>query len=282
MPDNLCDITYLCFKTPNHYYAEHDLRTVLDDIGQLGQDAMRTAWNAPGAFEKMTLEQKSKASAELTVNVFFFIGAKVPMAEEAAEQMGLNQMTAEQLKALGVERKAVEAVTGVMRDGKPLAFSEEFGIEVTNMSGNAQDSIWPKGWSKRGFEGEEHMGRTDFLSRNFPTVDEPQTFDKGIFTSFKTINLNDKTYQVPRQLESALENKALVPLERWEGRRDGWGGVRIYPHEVRERVLHIGIPNGTMTLEQKEIFEKIGRKILDYNTQNPDKPPIRMRLEVIW
>lgn len=46
-------------------------------------------------------------------------------------------------------------------------------------------------------------------------------------------------------------------------------------------VLHIGIPNGAMTAEQKEIFEKIGRKILDYNTQNPDKPPIIMSLEVI-
>ena len=86
-----------------HYYAENNLQTVSKDISQLSQDAMQAVWNAPGAFEKMTLEQKSKASAEVTFNAFFFFGAKAPISTEVSEQMGLKYLSRQQLENLEIE-----------------------------------------------------------------------------------------------------------------------------------------------------------------------------------
>ncbi len=88
-----------------HYYAVNSLQAVFNDISQVGQGAMHSVWNAPEAFEKMTPEQKSKASAEITFNAFFFMGAKAPIAEEVAEQMGLERMSKAELKALGIESR---------------------------------------------------------------------------------------------------------------------------------------------------------------------------------
>jgi hypothetical protein len=76
-----------------HYYAENNLQTLFNDISQLSQDAQHAIWNAPGAFEKMTPEQKSKVSAEATFNAFFFMGAKAPIAEEVVDQMGLRYLS---------------------------------------------------------------------------------------------------------------------------------------------------------------------------------------------
>ncbi len=70
-----------------HYYAENNFQSVVNDVGRLSQDAMHTAWNAPGIIEKMTPEQKSKASAEATFNALILLRAKAPNAEVATEQM---------------------------------------------------------------------------------------------------------------------------------------------------------------------------------------------------
>jgi hypothetical protein len=126
------------------------------------------------------------------------------------------------------------------------------------------------------------MGRTGSLARNFPTVDEPNFFQNGCYTSFKTINLNDKTYQISKNLESAIENKALYPLQIWNGSLKPWAGERIDPASVREKVLHIGIPHRAMTEGQRKSFENIARKIQQYNAINPGRAPIKLRLEVIW
>ena len=175
---------------------------------------------------------------------------------------------------------------GVDSAGKALRFSEESGIElVRDLAGNPNDPIWPKGWGRRGFEGEDHMGRTGDLVRNYPTVDEPYGFKKGKFASFKTINLSDKTYQDAKKLESAIENKGLYPLQNWHGRSTPWAGTRIYPHQVKERILHYGIPNSSMTEEQLQVFERVGKKILDFNAANAGNKrfaPIRFKVEVIW
>jgi hypothetical protein len=77
---------------------------VLNDINGLGRDALHSATHAPETFAKMTPAERSKASAELVFNAFFFLGAKTPIETEAAEQLGLKYLSPEQLKNLGIER----------------------------------------------------------------------------------------------------------------------------------------------------------------------------------
>ena len=45
----------------------------------------------------------------------------------------------------------------------------------------------------------------------------------------------------------------------WEGQAKPWGDVRIPSDRVREKVLQIGIPDGSMTEEQLRVFEKVGK-----------------------
>jgi hypothetical protein len=53
-----------------------------------------------------------------------------------------------------------------------LVFSAESGIEVTEATGEELSSLWGKPWGLRGFEGENLMGRSDNLPRNFPQIDD--------------------------------------------------------------------------------------------------------------
>ena len=90
------------------YYQNNSVGQVVHDVQSLAQDAATTLWNAPGTFEQMSPEEKSKASAEAVHTImatFFFAGAKLPITSEVTEQMGLEKMSAEQLNALGIERK---------------------------------------------------------------------------------------------------------------------------------------------------------------------------------
>jgi hypothetical protein len=113
------DLIFGSCARAKRYYAENNLQSVFKDISLLSQDAMHAITSAPRVFEKMTPEQKLKASAEVTFNAFFFIGAKAPIAEEAAEQLGLHAMTEGQLEKLGIKRFDLPKLT-LERDGYSL------------------------------------------------------------------------------------------------------------------------------------------------------------------
>lgn len=231
----------LIFGTPvraKHYFEKNDRAQVNEDV----QKALKH-------FAEMTPEERSKASAQLAL-AFFFVGHKTPMAAETAEQMGLKNMSQEQLTKLGIEHNVP-----MMFDGQRLALN---GVEITSATGDKLNSIWHKGWSVRGFEGEEHMGVSGILARNFPRIDDAM-FKDGVFTSMKTIDLNASTYQNMEKLEKRLKS-CMDKVETWNGQQRLWGGVAVSPHQINEKVLQIGIPNGSMTPEQALVFEKIGHE----------------------
>jgi hypothetical protein len=45
-----------------------------------------------------------------------------------------------------------------------------------------------------------------------------------------------------------------------DGQKRPWGGYTANPDKIQEKLLHIGIPDGTMTDGQKAIFEQVGRR----------------------
>ena len=51
----------------------------------------------------------------------------------------------------------------------------------------------------------------------------------------------------------------MEKLSDWDGQKRLWGGIQIPSERVKQKILHIGIPNNTMTAEQLEAFEKLGK-----------------------
>ena len=148
---------------------------------------------------------------------------------------------------------------GVDAAGKALGFSKDSGIEVVEAVGIKDQSIWSKGWSIRGFEGEEEMGSSGILARNFPRIDDA-LFKDGVFPSMKTIDLSSPYYQEKPQEVARKLNTYLDKIAEWHGQKKPWGGHVINPEKIRERVLHIGIPDGAITEQQKSVFEELGKR----------------------
>jgi hypothetical protein len=198
-------------------------------------------------------DQAQIGSQAAAMAAFFFVGSKVPIEAQAAKQLGLETMTLEQLAKLGIE-----SAIATMKNSERLVFSAESGIEVTKVTGDELNSIWGKSWSPRGFEGESLMGRSEILPRNFPIIDDA-LFKDGIFTSMKTMDLNASTYQNMEALANRL-NGFADKLDSWTGQRKLWGGRVIDSDKIYQKVLQIGIPNGSITPAQAEVIEKFGER----------------------
>lgn len=148
---------------------------------------------------------------------------------------------------------------GVDAAGRTVKFSEESDIEVVDAVGGKPDSIWRKGWSVRGFEGEDEMGSTGILAKNFPRIDDA-IFKDGTFPSMKTIDLSSAYYRDnPKEVLRKL-NGYLDKIDEWNGQLKLWKGRKIDPDEIEQKVLHIGIPDNSMTEEQKQVFEVLGKR----------------------
>jgi len=80
------------------------------------------------------------------------------------------------------------------------------------------------------------------------------------------------TYQNMERLEKRL-NGYLDKISEWNGQKRPWGGHVVNPDKIQEKILHVGIPDGTMAAEQKTVFEKIGLRALELG--------LRMKVTVI-
>ncbi|MDR3616019.1 MAG: hypothetical protein P4L53_20850 [Candidatus Obscuribacterales bacterium] len=198
-------------------------------------------------------DQAQIGSQAAAMAAFFFVGSKVPIEAQAAKQLGLETMTQAELTKLGIE-----SAIATVKNGERLVFSAESGIEVTKATGEELNSLWGKPWGLRGFEGENLMGRSDILPRNFPQIDDA-VFKDGIFTDMKTVDLNAPTYQNMEALSRRL-NRFVDKLNDWTGEEKLWGGRGISPLEIEQKVLQIGIPNGSMSSEQVAVFEQFGKR----------------------
>lgn len=249
-------------KNAGEYYGEHGVNDLPADTA----DAAKTAYDrlAHWSADRMQMEPGERGDvtgSAMAAAGFFLMGKRMLNSKEAANVMGVEESTLagaseEQLAARGLTKIPKEEVP-IAKDGKPLHFPEESGIEMVLPTDDVTTSIWEKGWSTRGFEAEGEMGSSGILARNFPRVDDG-IFQDGIFTSFKSIDLEGTSYQsadaVFRKLDGYLEK-----LSQWNGQRKMWAGRQINPGEIEQKVLHIGIPNGSMTVEQMKAFEKLGK-----------------------
>jgi len=59
-------------------------------------------------------------------------------------------------------------------------------------------------------------------------------------------------------------------------------GPRFGEDEIECKILHIGVKDGSMTAEQRAVFEKVGKQVRDYNENLPmGKAPIKLKVTVV-
>ncbi|MBZ0188008.1 MAG: hypothetical protein K8F91_17305, partial [Candidatus Obscuribacterales bacterium] len=93
-------------------------------------------------------------------------------------------------------------------------------------------------------------------------------FKDGIVESQKSIDLTAPSYEMPQRLESKLTDY-VHKLETYKWQPKKRTGPRFGEDEIESKILHIGIKDGSMTAEQKAVFEKVGKQVLDYNGSSP-------------
>ena len=88
----------------------------------------------------------------------------------------------------------------------------------------------------------------------FRTIDD---FDRatGVATSFKSVNLMDKTYQTASNLRSLLK-RYLNALSKFKGSR--LGNVIVRGADVRQKVLRIAIPSSLRYRPTKAQLDVLG------------------------
>ena len=111
----------------------------------------------------------------------------------------------------------------------------------------------------------EKIVATDLLPPGFPRVDvwNPSA---GIVTSIKSIDLGATTYQSMARLKSLL-NGYVRKLDEFNGA--AFNGARIRPGDIKDKVLHVVIPEGA-SAEQLAILKEVAAKAAEKD------------IEVIW
>jgi hypothetical protein len=115
----------------------------------------------------------------------------------------------------------------------------------------APSEAWKLGWAARG-QYFDKLLRDGSLPRGFWTIDN---FTNGIATSIKSIDLNAATYQDATRLSYRL-TKYIGALADYEG---GLSNTQVKLSEIKERVLNLVIPKGSMTATQRAAIETARR-----------------------
>jgi hypothetical protein len=114
---------------------------------------------------------------------------------------------------------------------------------------DAPSELWKYGWAKRGREIHDQFSDGS-LHPNFPVIDDfPPS---GIATSYKSVDLNAATYQNDISLQYRLNNYVDIVSE-FNGAT--FAGNIVSPDKIALRVLHLIIPNGSMTDAQRIVIE---------------------------
>lgn len=131
-------------------------------------------------------------------------------------------------------------------------------ISATNAETNAPSEVWKKGPVTRGREIHEKFS-DGTLPPLFRTIDN---FPDGVAISFKSIDLNAATYQKTPQLGYRI-NTYVDKLGNYEG--GSLAASEVKNSEIRERVLNLIVPRGSVTDETNAAIEVARRRAVTTN-----------------
>ena len=150
------------------------------------------------------------------------------------------------------------------KDGALIKFEKLKHLEISETVGDASNSHWTganflTGWKVEGTLKDKFMEVGESLPSNFPVVDG-WFASKGRLTSIKSIDLKAATYQDMEALEARLGDY-VRQLESFEGNIQPIQGIKIRPERVNEKVLHLGVPDGSITEAQKAVIQRLAREL---------------------
>lgn len=147
---------------------------------------------------------------------------------------------------------ATAATTCAVRDCDEASRVTQAGQTFTQAGQTATQSVWQLNPFQRGVAIENMLGRSSFLSQNFPVIDR---FENGIATSIKSIDLGAKNYQNLSTLTRTVQGY-INEMANWQGQPRPWGGVTILPSQIVGRALELAIsPNATT--EQMKVLQQL-------------------------
>ncbi|MCC7531927.1 MAG: hypothetical protein IT342_25720 [Candidatus Melainabacteria bacterium] len=122
------------------------------------------------------------------------------------------------------------------------------------------------------------------LGENLPagtkTIDRV-VFRDGIVEGQKSIDLAAECYADPKKLESKLSGY-VWGMQIYKGQLKSRMGFEYPEQDIEQKILHVGIRDNSTTAQQKEVFEKIGKEVQDYNAHLPfSKAPLKLKVTVV-
>lgn len=150
------------------------------------------------------------------------------------------------------------------KDGALIKFENLKNLEVSNVVKDANDKHWTganflTGWKVESTLKANFMAVGEALPNSFPAIDG-WSVEKGLVTSIKSVELRAPTYQDMEKFEERIGGY-LKELEAYDGTRGPILGHWIKSERINEKVLHLGIPDGSMTIEQKNVLEKLAKDL---------------------
>jgi hypothetical protein len=150
------------------------------------------------------------------------------------------------------------------KDGALIKFENLKHLEISETVGDVSNTHWTganflTGWKVEGTLKDKFMAAGEALPNSFPVVDG-WAFDKGLVTSIKSIDLRSKTYQDMKNFETLVDGY-VKQLEGWDGSERGFLGITIRSKHVKEKMLHLGVPDGAMSSEQRDVLTKIAKQL---------------------
>ncbi|MBZ0188010.1 MAG: hypothetical protein K8F91_17315 [Candidatus Obscuribacterales bacterium] len=270
----------------NDYYSEkiqnNDLGSIPDEAMDATKHITEQAEVAINEFPNRDIsEQSNVLGMGATAAVFFLMGKRILSSREAANVIGVEESalataSEEQLAARGLTKIPKEKVP-ITKDGKPLQFTEESGIEM-GMVRQGPDKLWEQAPFPRGDDVQVALGEN--LPAGTKTIDRV-TFRDGVVESQKSIDLTAPSYDSPAKLESKL-NDYVRKIQDYEGQPKPRQCFQMQRSQIDEKILHFGIPDGALTPQQIKVFEDVGRQVLKDNAAlPPDKPPLKIKVTVL-
>ena len=121
------------------------------------------------------------------------------------------------------------------------------GIKLLSKAKKAE--LWALKPIERGRKIENMLGHN--LPNNFPVIDK---FKKGVATSIKSLDLNAKSYQNVKRLNSTVK-RYIDKVADFKGR--SWGGVSIREKDIKNKTLDLVVPPTKNKAQQKTLAELV-------------------------
>jgi hypothetical protein len=159
----------------------------------------------------------------------------------------------EYLEVFGLASSFALAGGGIPPAARGTSAAQEAASEASAAAeaaaADTPSEVWKYGWARRGREIHDQFSDGS-LHPNFPVIDDfPPS---GVATSYKSVDLNAATYQNDNSLKYRL-NASVDIVSEFNGAT--FAGNIVSPDKIGLRVLHLIIPNGSMTDAQRIVIE---------------------------